>query len=147
MTGWRRPVLRTGLVLLALSNAGVGVWALFWPVSFFEDFPFGRGWVGLLPPYNEHLIGDVGGLNLVVAFGLAVSAVTLNPLLTRTSLIGLQLYAVPHLIFHAGHLEGFARSDAIAQTVLLALVVAVPLALLALTFGGAGPRAATPAGS
>ena len=50
-----RSVLRIGLALLAASQALVGVWALLAPRSFFDDFPaFGRTWVALLSPYNEH---------------------------------------------------------------------------------------------
>lgn len=34
--------------------------------------------VSQLPPYNEHLLTDLGGLNLAVGFGLAVAAATPN---------------------------------------------------------------------
>jgi len=47
----------------------VGFWALLAPRSFYDDFPGGgRSWVSALPPYNEHLVRDVGGLpsNLAV---------------------------------------------------------------------------------
>ena len=39
------------------------------PKSFYEDFPgAGRVWVAVDGPYNEHLVRDVGSLNLALAF-------------------------------------------------------------------------------
>lgn len=58
---------RITLVVLAAASLTVGVWALFAPQSFYRSFPFGRGWVALDGPYNEHLIGDVGAMNLALA--------------------------------------------------------------------------------
>jgi hypothetical protein len=39
---------------------------------------------------------------------------------------------VPHLIFHVLHLQHFPLVDAIVQTISLALVVVIPIALLVL---------------
>src|SRR3712207_8980589 len=45
------------------------MWQMFWPESFFRDFPgWGRHWVSVDGPYNEHLLRDVGQGNL--AFGV-----------------------------------------------------------------------------
>lgn len=43
----------------------VGLQVLFVLCSFYDGFLFGRGWVDLLLFYNEYLISDVGGFNLV----------------------------------------------------------------------------------
>ena len=59
---------RVCLAFLAISALMVGVLAAFTPETFYSDYPFVASWVHLLPPYNEHLIRDVGGLYL--AFGL-----------------------------------------------------------------------------
>lgn len=148
MTGWRRRVLRAGLGLLAVTGTGVGLWAVLLPLSFYRGFPLpGHAWVARLPAYNAHLVTDVGALNLALAFGLAVAALTLEPLLVRTSLIGYQLYAIPHLVFHADHLAGFPPVDAAVQTALLCGEVVAPLALLALTMRGPSRAAGTDAGS
>ena len=40
--------------------------ALFAPADFFRTFPLGRGGSQALPPYNEHLTRDVGGLYLAL---------------------------------------------------------------------------------
>ena len=64
---------RTAIRVVLFSLAGLqivdGLYALFAPVSFYEDFPLGRGWVELLPAYSEHLVRDVGGLFLATGGG------------------------------------------------------------------------------
>ena len=50
-----KGLLRVTLVCLALSAAVIAVQGTIAPRSFYDGFPFGRGWVELLPPYNEHL--------------------------------------------------------------------------------------------
>ena len=59
------------LWILAVSAFALGVQAEFTPRAFYDDFPFGRGWVAMDGRYNEHLIRDFGALNLalVVADG------------------------------------------------------------------------------
>ena len=53
------------LVILALSAALVGGWATADPHSFYASFPgAGHHWVAMDGPYNEHLVRDVGSLNL-----------------------------------------------------------------------------------
>jgi hypothetical protein len=106
------------LGVLALTEAVVGVWALFAPASFYRSFPgAGQAWVSLLPPYNEHLITDVGELSLALTVVLAAAAVTGHWLLSVVAIAAFAVYTVPHMIFHSFHLEGFSRGEAIAQTV------------------------------
>jgi hypothetical protein len=96
----------------------VGVWALLAPVSFYTSFPIaGHGWVALLPPYNEHLIRDVGEFSLAFTVVLGAAAVTGQRLLSIVAICALALYAVPHAVYHALHLEGFSTADAAAQMV------------------------------
>ncbi|MBG0830581.1 hypothetical protein HS041_22725 [Planomonospora sp. ID67723] len=122
---------RAGLIYLAVTELVVGAWALISPAGFYEGFPFpGRRWVAMLPPYNEHLLLDFGGLNLGFGMMLAVAAVAPERLLVRTVLAGYLAFATPHLAFHLGHLGHFAAVDAIGQAVTLSLAVALPLALL-----------------
>src|SRR5437879_910064 len=51
--------VRLMLWVLAFSAFGVGVQAAFFPRSFYDDFPMGRGWVAMDGRYNEHLVRDV----------------------------------------------------------------------------------------
>ncbi len=126
-----RQWLRAGLLVLAAAAAVVGVWALLAPQSFFDDFPGGgRTWVSALPPYNEHFIRDVGGLNLGMALALTWAAVTLERHLVLATLVAALAYALPHFIFHAANLGNLPTGDKIGQTVALALVLVLPLALL-----------------
>jgi heme/copper-type cytochrome/quinol oxidase subunit 4 len=126
-------VVRAGLGILALFQAIIGVWALFAPTSFYSSFPLpGHPWVSLLPPYNEHLVGDVGELSLALTVVLAAAAVIGQRLLSAVAVAAIAVYAVPHAIFHFLHLEGFPTSDAIAQTIGIAfqLLVIAAVALL-----------------
>lgn len=124
---WRR----IGLWSLALTEAVVGLWQLLAPRSFYDDFPLpGHPWVAMLPEYNEHLLRDLGGLNLGMSVMLAVAAVRLEPVLRRTVVAGYLLYALPHLVFHLGHLHGLTALDAAGQTVTLILQVVVAFAVL-----------------
>ena len=113
---------RVLLAILAFIEAVIGVWALFAPASFYGSFPgAGQAWVSLLPPYNEHLITDVGELSLALTVVLAAAAVTGQWLLSVVGIAAFAVYTVPHMIFHSLHLEGFSTAAAIAQTVGFAL--------------------------
>ena len=122
---------RVGLLLLAAAAGVVGVWALVSPEGFFREFPgFGMRWVVALPPYNEHLVNDVGSLNLALAVLTAASAWTLSAALARPVLVAWIVSGVPHLLFHLGHLEPFPPESAASQALALATGVFLPLALL-----------------
>ncbi len=125
-------VARAALAVLLLSALAVGLPATLAPHAFYDDFPFLRHWVDLLPPYNEHLVTDVGGLYLGFAVLFAWAAWTVQPTLVRAASVGWLLWAAIHLAFHATHLEGFATGDAIAQIASLAfLLIPPPLAIWA----------------
>lgn len=128
--------MRVSLVLLTGSALLIGLVATVAPGAFYDDFPFVAHWVELLPPYNEHLVTDVGGLYLgfAVIFGFATA--TLERTLVRAAACAWLLVAALHLGFHAGHLDGFSTADAIAELGSLAFLVLLP----ALTLWGAGLR-------
>ena len=111
---------------LCLSAAVIGLTAAVLPRTFYDDFPFVAGWVELLPPYNEHLVTDVGGLYLGFAVMFAWAAWTLERTLVQAVCVAWLLTAALHLFFHAGHLEGFSTADAIAEIASLALLLAPP---------------------
>jgi hypothetical protein len=91
---------RTGLAILCLVAVSVGLPAAVDPHFFYADFPFFTHWVDLLPPYNEHLVTDVGGLYL--------------------------LTAAIHLAFHATHLDTFGAADAVGEVISLAVLLVPP---------------------
>lgn len=114
---------RAALAVLLLSAGSIGLVATFAPHTFYDDFPFLRHWVDLLPPYNEHLVTDVGGLYLGFAVLFAWGARTLQPTLVRAVCVAWLLSEALHLGFHATHLDRFSTGDAIAQVASLALLL------------------------
>jgi len=123
--------VRAGLWFLALSAIVPGVWALFFPQAFFDDFPgFGFAWVRLLPPYNEHLVTDVGGFYLAFGLMFLVCAVRMDRRLSSIVIAGWLVFSVPHLIFHLGHLSTMGSNDKLWLSVSLALVVVLPAVML-----------------
>jgi hypothetical protein len=124
-------VLRIGLAILAVPSLVIGVWAAFAPRSFYDDFPgLGRVWVSPVGPYNEHLVRDVGELNLALAVITVVALVVLTPMLVRAVLAGWIIYSVPHLVYHLRHLEPFATDDQVSMIASLALVPVLAIVLL-----------------
>lgn len=139
-------VARVALWITAASAAGVGLLAAFAPRTFYDDFPYAGHWVDRLPPYNEHLVTDVGALYLGFALVLAWAAATLSRQLVSAACWGWILFSVLHLVFHARHLDAFGTGDAVQELVSLAVVIALPLIAL---WAARSPtaRAAPPAGA
>jgi hypothetical protein len=139
--------LRIGLAYLAVSAALVGFWAAFAPRSFYVDFPGGgRHWVSPDGPYNEHLVRDVGELNLALLVVLLAAAVTLSMPLVRTALVATIVNGVLHVVYHAGHVGMFSSGDqvAILATLVLAPVVSVVLLVATARSPGTVPAGAGP---
>jgi hypothetical protein len=117
---------RAALLFLLASALLIGLTAALAPRTFYDDFPFLAHWVELLPPYNEHLVTDVGGLYLGFAILFAWAAWSLDRTLVRAVSVAWMLPATLHLIFHSAHLGGFGSADAIAEIASLALLLAPP---------------------
>lgn len=138
---------RLALAFLLLAALTIGLTATAVPRAFYDDFPFLTAWVSLLPPYNEHLVTDVGGLYLGFAVLFGWAAWTLERTLVRAVCVAWLLTASLHLVFHAGHLEDFGTADAIAEIASLALLlVPPPLAIWSVAPAGTVPPAASGAG-
>ena len=137
VTQLRSPnAARAALAILLLSAASVGIPAALAPHAFYNDFPFLAHWVDRIPPYNEHLVTDVGGLYLGFAVLFAWAAWTLQPTLVRAVCSAWLLAAALHLGFHATHLDNFDTADAIAELASLAfLLIPPPLAIWAVGDG------------
>jgi hypothetical protein len=118
---------RAALVILVLSAASVGVPAALAPHAFYDDFPFLAHWVDRIPPYNEHLVTDVGGLYLGFTVLFAWAAWKLEPTLVRAACVAWMLSAALHLGFHATHLEGFGTADGVAEIASLAFLLVPPV--------------------
>jgi AhpD family alkylhydroperoxidase len=126
-------LFRLVLIPLGLVQLVDGVWALFFPRSFYDDFPTGRGgWVSALPAYSEHLMTDVGALFVATGVLLIVAGLRLERGLVGVTLAVWLLWAVPHTVWHLFNLDAYGTGDAIANTLSLALTVLGPLGLLGL---------------
>jgi len=136
-------LVRVGLGYLAVGAASVGVWATPAPRSWFDDFPggpFGE-WAAALPPYNEHLVRDVGSLYL--GFTVLLVWALWRPVRSLVVPLGVAFAVaqLPHLIFHLAHDEGLSSGDRLVQNGALvsSMVVAVLVAWLSAREGSPAP--------
>jgi hypothetical protein len=137
----RNRIGRLALALLLVAALPIGLTATAFPHAFYDDFPFLTHWVELLPPFNEHLVTDVGGLYLGFAILFGWAAWTFERALVQPLCIAWLVTAGIHLVFHAGHLEGFGTADAIAEIASLALLLLpAVVALWACAPEGPSPR-------
>jgi hypothetical protein len=121
--------VRTARAALAIACAYalvLGALATFAPHTFYDEFPFIGSYVQMLPPYNEHLVTDVGGLYLGFAVIFAWAAWKPERTLVLAASSGFILTAVLHLVFHAAHLDGFSTADAVNELVGLGLLLVPP---------------------
>ena len=129
-------LLRCGLVLMAGVEWVLGLWTAYGPQSFYDNVPT----VDLTPPFSEHLMRDFGGATLGLAIALTAAAVWLERRLVVVALLAYLAFAVPHLVFHAGHLHGATSLESTVLVILLVSAVVLPLALLVLSRRADPPR-------
>lgn len=126
-----RTLMRIALGYLALVSAQIGFWALLAPRSFFDGFPgLGRMWVGVDGPFNEHLVRDVGALNLALFVLLVYAMVRFTRELVVVAAAASLAWGVPHLLYHLFNAGDLGAVDAVASLVGLAAFVAFAGALL-----------------
>jgi hypothetical protein len=136
----RSQAARAALGLTCLYALVLGAIATFAPRTFYDHFPFIGDYVRMLPPYNQHLITDVGGLYLGFAVVLAWAAWRPERTLVLAASTGFILVAVLHLVFHATHLGDFGTADAVGELAGLALLLVPPaVAIWAVTEPKPGP--------
>ena len=130
----REQFQRILLACLAAASAVIGVWAGFFPRSFYGDFPgTGNPWVSPDGPFNEHLVRDVGWLNLALALVALVAAISLARAAVIAAAGAAIVAGVPHLAYHVAHLDLYGTVDQIGNVVSLSLGPLVGLILLLLT--------------
>ena len=91
------------LGVLAAVSLFVGLDAFIWPHSFY-DHALG---VNRLPPYNQHLLTDVGGFYLGFAVLFAWAAVDRGRALVLATCAAWIVVQALHLTYHGTHLEHF----------------------------------------
>lgn len=128
MTG---RVEQAALAALAVVGLVTGLWAGLAPRSFYDDFPGGgRTWVAADGPYNEHLVRDVGALNLALTVVTVVALVTLGRAVVVAAALAWLVFQVPHLVYHARHVDVYDGSDKVATITSLVLAVVLPAVVL-----------------
>jgi nucleoside-diphosphate-sugar epimerase len=127
LRGWSRLMLW----ILAITSFSLGAQAAFFPRYFYDEFPFGRGWVAMDGRYNEHLIRDFGDLNLAL-FALTICAIFVGTrTIARIAAASWLVYSVPHLVYHLRHLS-MPMSG--AEKVTLALSLTAPIVAAIVVF-------------
>src|SRR5207253_3769066 len=99
--------------------------------SFYDDFPYGRGWVAMDGRYNEHLIRDVGALNLALLV-LTIGAIFVGSrAISRITAVSWIVYSVPHLVYHLRHLTmAMPTADKVGIAVSLSIPVLAAIVML-----------------
>lgn len=129
----RRRVLTAGLVLLGALHLGWGLWAWLAPRHFFDTFPWsGRRWTAAYPPFNAHLVSDLGATFTTLGVLLLLAAVVRDRRVTGVVLVGVIVFSGLHLTYHALHPGSLHGLDLAGSLVSLVLGVLVPAGLLAL---------------
>jgi hypothetical protein len=120
----RRLAARLALAYLAISGLFVGVWASVAPRSFFSDFPgLGHMWTAADGRYNEHLVRDVGDLNLALVVVTIAACIWFSRSLAISAALAWIVYSAPHLAYHAFNLDVVSANDRVAEIVALAIPI------------------------
>lgn len=130
---WLVPaVRRSGFAAIALVNVVWGGWAVASPERFFGAFPgFGLHWTAAYPPYNEHLIVDLGATMLTLAVLSAGAAVLDRPATSWLTGAATAVFGTLHFGFHALHAGHMGTTDRVLSLLSLLAGAVVPPALAA----------------
>jgi hypothetical protein len=130
----RDRIVRVVLAVWAVVAVQLGLWATFAPRSFYDDYPgFGREWVRVDGPYNEHLVRDFGALNLALAVVTIAALVTFGRPLVIATAVAWLAWGVPHLVYHLRHLDLYSTEDQVLNVFALAALPVLAVVVLVLT--------------
>jgi len=122
---------RVMLLALAATGAVTGPWAAFAPQSFYDSFPgFGRHWIDVDGPYNEHLIRDVGAIYLALFVVNLIAAVSLERMAVLIAAATTFTFSSLHFSYHVHHLGTYDATDAVLNMVALGGSLALSALLL-----------------
>ena len=132
-----RITVKALLAWLALYNLSTGLWQYLAPRSFYDDFPgFGRTWISVDGPYNEHLLRDYGQGNLAFGVVALVALLTGGVWLARATGLAAVVANLPHHAYHQANMEVLpTAADQVVQTITLSAVSVTSILLAALAFG------------
>jgi hypothetical protein len=139
-----RVFVRVSLLVLAAAQGTLGLWAVISPRGLYDNYPgAGFEWVSALPPYNEHLVRDVGSLSIGLALASLLAALWTERRVVQVVAVAWLAWAIPHIAYHTTTTEAYSTRDNVLSLLGLALEVLVPIALL-IASRGLPPKAAPP---
>jgi hypothetical protein len=141
-------IARAILAVASISNGVIGVWATFSPRGWYDDFPgFGKVWVAVDGPFNEHLVRDIGSWSLALTVLTLAAAWTLDRRLVLVAGLALVAQNLPHAQYHLDAPNPFdSRSEQLQSVSGIVLLVALGALLVGMAWRGRG-RGATASGS
>jgi hypothetical protein len=126
-----KTIQRAILLILAATGAVTGPWAAFAPRSFYDSFPgFGRHWVSVDGPYNEHLVRDVGAIYLALMVLALLAALSMERIAVVLAAAATLTFGIVHFSYHVQHLDVYDSADAILNVVALGGSVVLAALLL-----------------
>ncbi|MFF5231130.1 hypothetical protein [Dactylosporangium sp. NPDC000521] len=125
-------VRRAGFSVIALVNVVWGAWAVVFPERFFGTFPgFGLHWTAAYPPYNQHLIVDLGATMLMIAVLCGGAAMLDRPATSWLAGVATAVFGTLHFGYHALHAGHMGATDRVLSLLSLVAGALVPPALAA----------------
>jgi hypothetical protein len=138
-------IARAVLAVASIANGVIGVWATAAPRSWYDDFPgFGKVWVAVDGPFNEHLVRDVAAWSLGLTLLTLVAAWTLERRLVLVAGAALVLQNVPHAQYHLSAPNPFGSTSEQVQSVSGIVLLAVLGAVVAVLAWRAPRSASSP---
>lgn len=104
------------------------MWPLASPRGFYNTFPgLGMHWIDINGPFNEHFLRDFGALN--AALLVVVLYALFKPAVEQAAGFAIAIYALPHAIYHLGHLDVYTSAEKIPAVAPLVLQIFMGLAI------------------
>jgi hypothetical protein len=126
---------RVALIALTIAQGSVGVMARLDPRGFYDDFPFGRQWVALDGPYNEHLLTDFGAALLAIAAVTLVAAWRPTREVVIAAAVANIVLGAFHFAYHLGTRDLLSTTDTALSLTAIGLGVVLGALLLPLSRG------------
>ena len=120
--------IRILLIALFAETITVGVWNALFPASFYRNVPT----VDLTPPFSEHFARDFGTAFIGIAIVLAAAAWRPESILVIPAAAAYGAFAVPHVVFHASHLDHASPGEAWLLNLVNAAVAVIALLVIVL---------------
>jgi len=125
------PLRRLLFGAFGLLEFGWGLWAYLAPHHFFVTFPGGGyHWTAGYPPYNAHLVADLGATFLTLGVLLLTAAWLDDRRVSTVVVVAEVLFAALHLLFHVRHRGTLGADYGLSLLTLVLGVLVPPLVLL-----------------